>query len=94
METNPYELISDDGMDLLLSRGGKAILGIPVEIIEKADFVQKKGTYGIALTLHREVKKRMTRYDRRYKPVKTGESTLFLPYFSQRSCGELQQFLS
>lgn len=92
LEMNPYTLVIEEKW-VHLSVKGNSLFSIPLEDIEKVQYVEKGRRYGIGLDFKRPLPQKIIVHAN--KPLngnfKQKGSDLFLPYFSKRSCETLQE---
>lgn len=95
LEMNPYELCvgTNNTIDLLIAR--KKLMTIPVSNIKDVVFIENEAVYGLGIRLNQTDGTKMRVHDPKYRPKSiSGQSDLFLPYFSKRGVAEVQEFLT
>lgn len=97
LENSPNELIYTNGKQIQFIAKGKEVYTIPLEMIEKLDYIEKKNNYGIAIYLNKDTKKKIVVHNPRFdmasfqkKSQKKYNCDLFIPYFSERSFNRIQ----
>lgn len=95
LETSPDEIHCDDTF-LFFIRKGKPIYQIPLSTIDRLEYVEKDALYGLCIWLkatEEKIKVFNPEIACHQHPICQG-ADLFFPYFSERSCKEIQEFKS
>jgi len=92
MESNPSELVVVDGEFVQYIAGGKQVYSIPIESIDRYNYVDTDKEYGIAIHLHKEILKKIIIHNRKFNMELHQRDSqqkygcdVFVPYFSRRA---------
>lgn len=92
LEASPSEIVITDSNYLQYFSSGKQRYSIPMEMIQKSDYIEEKNSYGIALWFDVESTKKIIVHDRSFDMGKEQRISrkkygcdLFIPNFGRRS---------
>ncbi|MEC7838708.1 MAG: hypothetical protein VX777_01565 [Chlamydiota bacterium] len=92
MESQPSELIVVDGKYIQYINDGKQVYSIPMQSIERYDYVETDTEYGIAVLLKDSPQEKIVVHDRKFdmeshqkKSKEKYGCHIFIPYFSRRA---------
>jgi hypothetical protein len=98
LEANPNQLTLTDGEYLQYNCRGVQQFTIPMRTIEKTDFIDSKGNYGIAIWLKSPAPEPVVVHNRRLNMTEEQKHNrknygcdLFLPYFTRRKYTQIFQ---
>lgn len=101
LEIKPYELIAFENKQLQYLAAGKPLLTIPSASIERISYFESGNDYGITIALKKPIPEKIRIQDSHFHFEEFQEksrsrycSDLFLPYFSERSCNLLNNFMN
>lgn len=94
LENNPNSLVIDLEK-LTYIKDKKEILSVPLESIEGLDNVDRGDVYGIGVRLKNPVPKKVVVYNDELSTIYGVEGySLFFPYFTERTCAELNEIIN
>lgn len=99
LEMRPHEL-STDGKTLFFAKSARPLFKIPTSCIEKIEYLEKEGLYGIALFLDKNSSEKVVVQQRSFALEAFIQDAkirfhcdLFFPYFTERASKELLETL-
>lgn len=91
LEVNPDILSITEKEDLEFFSDKQLILSIPLDAIEKTTYLEDANSYGILVNIKQGCKVHLFISPRAAKIYIRGSHALYFPFFSERSCKELQE---
>lgn len=99
LESKPDELIVTDSNDLEFYSKATILMHIPIESIERVEYLKKNQLYGVGVWLKRNQSSKKVVFHPNFdiaafqKRADRFGADLFFPYFSERSVKELQEVI-
>jgi len=91
IDSKPHKLVVVGDVYLQYQRGEKALLTVPLEAVERLDYLEDGQRYGIELIIRSDAKKTVKQHQAKLPAglYFEDEGRLFFPYFTRRSFTKL-----
>lgn len=93
IESKPSTLTVDNLEALEFSSGGKLKFSLPLEIVSKIAYLASPKNYGLGIWLKDHALEKVIFFEPSFKVRTDYGADIFLPYFSQRSTNELNDWI-